>query len=87
MSNTHAWVDQALACIDESAHAPAGTPAPVIDRLNAAFVAALNAPDVRTKFAQLMAEPVPTTPRQFAEFMQRELPKYESVVNSGASVD
>jgi len=68
--------------------APAGTPKPVIDRLNAAFVAALNAPDVRTRFAQLMAEPAPSTPQQFAEFMQRELAKYGPVVKaSGASID
>jgi len=68
--------------------APAGTPKATIDRLNAAFVAALNAPDVRAKFAQLMAEPVPTTPQQFGEFMQRELAKYESVVKaSGATVE
>jgi len=68
--------------------APAGTPRPVVDRLNAAFVAALNAPDVRARFAQLMAEPVPTTPEQFAEFMKRELAKYGPVVKaSGASVD
>jgi tripartite-type tricarboxylate transporter receptor subunit TctC len=68
--------------------APAGTPKATIDRLNAAFVAALNAPEVRAKFAQLMAEPVPTTPQQFGEFMHRELAKYEGVVKaSGASVE
>jgi tripartite-type tricarboxylate transporter receptor subunit TctC len=60
--------------------APAGTPKATIERLNAAFVGALNAPEVRTKFAQLMAEPVPTTPQQFGDFMHRELAKYESVV-------
>jgi len=43
---------------------------------------------VRARFAQLMAEPVPTTPQQFGEFMQRELAKYGPVVKaSGASVD
>jgi tripartite-type tricarboxylate transporter receptor subunit TctC len=68
--------------------APVGTPKPAIDRLNAAFTAALNAPDVRARFAQLMAEPVPTTPQQFGEFMQRELAKYGPVVKaSGASAD
>jgi tripartite-type tricarboxylate transporter receptor subunit TctC len=68
--------------------APAGTPPAVIERLNAAFVGALNAPDVRAKFGQLMAEPVPTTPQQFGAFMKRELAKYERVVKeSGASID
>ena len=51
--------------------APAGTPKTTIERLNAAFVGALNAPEVRAKFAQLMAEPVPTTPQQFGEFMRQ----------------
>jgi tripartite-type tricarboxylate transporter receptor subunit TctC len=68
--------------------APAGTPRPVIDRLNAAFVAALNSADVRARFAELMAEPVSTTPEQFGAFMKRELAKYEPIVKaSGASVD
>jgi tripartite-type tricarboxylate transporter receptor subunit TctC len=42
--------------------APAGTPAPVVARLNSAFMAALDAPDVKTRFAGLMAEPVATSP-------------------------
>jgi tripartite-type tricarboxylate transporter receptor subunit TctC len=68
--------------------APAGTPRDVVQRLNAAFVAALNAPETRTRFAALMAEPVPTTPEQFDAFMKSELAKYEKVVKaSGAKVD
>ena len=68
--------------------APAGTPAPVIERLNKAFVDALNAPETKTRFATLMAEPVPTTPAQFDQFMASERAKYEKVVKaSGATVD
>ena len=68
--------------------APAGTPASVIQRLNQAFVQALQAPDTQTKFANLMAEPVPSTPAAFGQFMASELSKYESVVKaSGARVD
>ena len=68
--------------------APAGTPKDVIARLNHAFVAALNAPDTRTRFAGLMAEPVPTTPEAFGAFMKSELAKYRTVVKaSGATVD
>ena len=68
--------------------APAGTPAPVIERLNKAFVDALNAPETKTRFAALMAEPVPTTPAQFDQFMASERAKYEKVVKaSGATVD
>ena len=68
--------------------APAGTPAPVLDKLNRAFVAALNAPETKTRFASLLAEPVPTTPDQFGTFMKSELAKYEKVVKAtGAKVD
>jgi tripartite-type tricarboxylate transporter receptor subunit TctC len=68
--------------------APAATPRDVVDRLNKAFVAALQAPETKTRFAQLMAEPVGNTPEQFGAFMKQELTRYESVVKaSGALVD
>lgn len=68
--------------------APAGTPHDVIERLNHAFVAALESPEAKTRFAMLMAEPVPTTPGEFGAFMKAELAKYEKVVKaSGAKVD
>ena len=68
--------------------APAGTPADVIGRLNAAFTEALRAPETQQRFAQLMAEPVPTSPEQFGALMARERARYEPVVKrSGAKVD
>jgi tripartite-type tricarboxylate transporter receptor subunit TctC len=68
--------------------APAATPREIVDRLNRAFVAALNTPETRTRFAALMAEPVATTPEAFGAFMKGELSKYERVVKaSGARVD
>jgi tripartite-type tricarboxylate transporter receptor subunit TctC len=68
--------------------APAQTPAHVIQKLNLAFVQALQAPETKTRFANLMAEPVPTTPEAFGVFMRSELMKYEAVVKrSGARVD
>ncbi|WP_066704709.1 Bug family tripartite tricarboxylate transporter substrate binding protein [Curvibacter delicatus] len=68
--------------------APAATPKDVIAKLNQAFVAALKAPETHTRFAALMAEPVPSTPEEFGAFMQRERARYERVVKaSGAKVD
>jgi tripartite-type tricarboxylate transporter receptor subunit TctC len=68
--------------------APAATPREVIDRLNKAFTEALRAPETQARFAQLMAEPVPSTPEQFGAFMKKELNRYEPVVKaSGARVD
>ncbi len=68
--------------------APAGTSADVVSQLNAAFTKALQSPDVKGKFAALMAEPAPSTPQAFGEFMARERAKYERLVKlSGAKVD
>ena len=68
--------------------APAGTPREVVNKLNHAFVAALQSPEARTRFAGLMAEPVTSTPEEFGNFMKAELAKYEKVVKlSGAKVD
>ncbi len=68
--------------------APAGTPAETVRKLNTAFNAALNSADVKTRFAQLLAEPAPSTPEQFDDFMKKERAKYERMVKiSGATVD
>jgi tripartite-type tricarboxylate transporter receptor subunit TctC len=67
---------------------PAGMPRDVVQKMNQAFVTALNSPEARTRFATLLAEPVPTTPEEFGAFMRSELAKYEKVVKaSGAKVD
>ena len=68
--------------------APAATPKEVIQRLNQAFVQALNHPETKARFANLMAEPVANSPDAFSQFMQAERAKYEQVVKaSGARVD
>jgi tripartite-type tricarboxylate transporter receptor subunit TctC len=40
----------------------------------------LNAPDMRERLTAQGAEPAPTTPEQFAAFIQSELPKYARIV-------
>jgi tripartite-type tricarboxylate transporter receptor subunit TctC len=68
--------------------APAGTPADTVRKLNTAFNDALKSPDVKSRFALLLAEPAPSTPEQFDDFMKRERAKYERMVKlSGAKVD
>jgi tripartite-type tricarboxylate transporter receptor subunit TctC len=67
---------------------PAGMPREAVQHMNQAFVAALQSPEVKSRFAGLLAEPVPSTPEAFAAFMRAELAKYEPVVKaSGAKVD
>ena len=89
---TIAESDKALAQFDVNTwfglFAPAKLPADMTQRLNKAFVEALNAPDVKVRMAALLAEPAPTTPEQFGQFVKRDLAKYEKVVKaSGAQVD
>ncbi|HSV59139.1 MAG TPA: tripartite tricarboxylate transporter substrate binding protein [Variovorax sp.] len=68
--------------------APTGTPRETLDKMNKAFVAALAAPETKTRFAALMAEPVGNSEEQFGAFMKSELAKYEKVVKAtGARVD
>jgi tripartite-type tricarboxylate transporter receptor subunit TctC len=57
-------------------------------RLNKAFVDALATPEVKARMAALMAEPAPTTPEQFGDFVKAELAKYQAVVKAtGARAD
>jgi tripartite-type tricarboxylate transporter receptor subunit TctC len=68
--------------------APAGTPAPVVARLNDELRKALVTPEMRERLKAMGAEPAPTSPEQFAAFIRAELAKYEKVVKfSGAKVD
>ena len=60
--------------------APAGTPDDVIAKWNAEVAKILNSPDMREKLVAQGAEPAPTTPEQFAAFMQSEIVKYARIV-------
>jgi tripartite-type tricarboxylate transporter receptor subunit TctC len=59
---------------------PAGTPAEITARLNADFVELLKLPDIRTRMADLGAEPVGNTSAQFGEFIRSEIAKYRKIV-------
>ena len=68
--------------------APAATPKPVLDRLNAALIKVLNQPDVKKKIAEQGGDVVAETPEQFAAFIKAETAKWGKVVkDSGATVD
>jgi tripartite-type tricarboxylate transporter receptor subunit TctC len=67
---------------------PAKLPADVTQRLNKAFVDALNSAELKSRFAALLAESMASTPEQFGSFVKSELAKYEKVVKaSGARVE
>jgi tripartite-type tricarboxylate transporter receptor subunit TctC len=62
--------------------APAGTPAPVIKKLNEVFVGAMNDPEVRERISALGAEAMPTTPEQFGAFIRSEIDKWAKVIKA-----
>jgi tripartite-type tricarboxylate transporter receptor subunit TctC len=68
--------------------APAGTPRPVIDRLNTALQATLASDEVRTRLAVEGAEPLPGTPEDYAADIDREEALWSKVVRaSGAKAE
>lgn len=58
---------------------PAGTPKPIIDKLNAAMAKALKSQDVIDKFAQFSAVATPWTPEQFADYVKKEQDRWGKV--------
>jgi tripartite-type tricarboxylate transporter receptor subunit TctC len=69
--------------------APAGTPKPIIDRLNAAINKSLADPAVFSSLQKVGIDPTPgSTPQQTAEFIKAELAKWAPIIKaSGAQVD
>jgi tripartite-type tricarboxylate transporter receptor subunit TctC len=59
---------------------PAGTPRAIVDRLNAELARILKLPDIRERFAAQGAAATPTSPEEFAQFMRREIARWEPVV-------
>jgi len=62
--------------------APKNTPADIIDKLNKEINAALADPAMKARFADLGAEPMPTTPAEFAKFIAAETEKWGKVIKS-----
>jgi tripartite-type tricarboxylate transporter receptor subunit TctC len=68
--------------------APAATPAELVHRINADVREVLASKDVVDKFAAQGAEPLSTTPEQFATLVKADIAKWSEVVRaSGAKVD
>jgi tripartite-type tricarboxylate transporter receptor subunit TctC len=62
--------------------APAGTPRPIVERLNKALRAALASEDVRKRIIQEGGEPEPTTPEEHAAVIDREAAKWSAVIRA-----
>lgn len=62
--------------------APTRTPPAVIAKLNAAFAAALNDPEVRRRLLQAGAVPAPTTPEELGEILKSELARWGTIIRT-----
>lgn len=60
--------------------APAGTPPDVVAKLAAETRRILELPDVRERLLGLGAQPAPSTPEEFARFVQAEITKWAKVI-------
>jgi tripartite-type tricarboxylate transporter receptor subunit TctC len=68
--------------------APAGTPRPIIDRLNMALQVTLASEEVRGRLAVEGAEPLPSTPEEYAADIDREEIQWSKVIKaSGAKAE
>jgi len=67
---------------------PSATPGPLVQRLNEELNLVLNNKELRERLAGLGAEVVTGTPREFADYIAREIPKWSKVVrDSGARAE
>jgi tripartite-type tricarboxylate transporter receptor subunit TctC len=68
--------------------APAGTPRPIIDRLNAVLRATLASDEVRNRLAIEGAEPLPSTPEEYGADIDHEESQWSKVIRaSGAKAE
>jgi tripartite-type tricarboxylate transporter receptor subunit TctC len=63
--------------------APAGTPAPIVEKLNRDVQAALKAPELQAQFAREGASSVEMSSAEFGEYIKTEMSKWSRVVREG----
>jgi tripartite-type tricarboxylate transporter receptor subunit TctC len=67
---------------------PAGTPRPIVDRLNGEIRKAVADPSVASNLSSQSLDPMYMTPEEFAKLLKAEYDKYENVVRiSGARIE
>ena len=59
---------------------PAGTPAPIIDKIHNAFAQAMKNPNVQARMAEQGNEVVASSPAQFGVFLNQESAKWAKVI-------
>ena len=68
--------------------APAGTPVPIVNRLNSELQSALNDPETNRRILATGAEPMPNSPSEFQKMIESEIQKWAKVIKiSGARIE
>jgi tripartite-type tricarboxylate transporter receptor subunit TctC len=68
--------------------APAGTPRPVISRLNAELVKIMHSPELKERLAATGTDPRTSTPEEFAAYIKSEIAKWGDVIRrAGVKAD
>jgi tripartite-type tricarboxylate transporter receptor subunit TctC len=62
--------------------APAGTPQPIVDKLNAEINKAINRPDVREQWDKQGAVPLVMSPAEFDKYLRADIEKWAGVVKA-----
>ncbi len=86
------FTEQGVANVDLAiwvgAYAPAGTPRPIVDRLQRELKAVIGLPDVRDKMVAQGQTPVGNTPEEFTANVRADLPKWDALIRaSGAKIE
>jgi tripartite-type tricarboxylate transporter receptor subunit TctC len=64
-------------------YAPKGTPPAIVSKIQQDIAKIVAIPEVREKFISLGAEPIASTPEQFAAFTRSEYDRYAKVIRDG----
>ena len=62
--------------------APAGTPPEIVNKLSRELGRHLSAPEFRERMASLGADPSPSTPEAFGQFIRAEAAKWQKVIRA-----
>jgi tripartite-type tricarboxylate transporter receptor subunit TctC len=65
--------------------APAGTPKPIVDRLNKEINAVLKTPELQARMQKIAAQSRDWTPEEFTKFAKEELERYKEVVRASGA--
>jgi tripartite-type tricarboxylate transporter receptor subunit TctC len=67
------------------AQAPAATPRPIVDKLNAAFNQALSSPDVVKRMGELAIEPMQSTPASAKKYFDDQMAFWDPIVKASGA--